>query len=1041
MPPKKSKAKGKAPTNGKDSPKVKSKVEAATKQQAVEGNPISQARSEESKNREAEKGIERRAKEARTDKVEDATNQQAVESTSISQATSEESKKRKAEDEIESRAKEARTDEVAAANDIELCMVERDVEREADSLADHRAALEPDAVLFEPEQSTLNVVPVLGGRVLMALSDGGMQYLVAGARANVGVKSGRYVFETRIVEKLAPLETAWPSRKAVPKPLVRIGFSLAGSELVLGEGEGSICFDADGSIITNGQRKAAVASMKFGRESVVSVVLNVDPSSTSRNTLSLFRDGERVTEPEPLPAGLIGKPLFPHVAYRNVSLHVNVGPTLSRELPFNCRMLSCAAKSDVILSPSTASKASKCDVVFPVGVPDEGAFDWLDGFLEENPRFTELSDRKLMEWASKSGIPKPNISLKSIQEGTTSNDKPEVSYGMPLLDDFSARSVIQAVAPLVPRHYVIMELGSNLIESKRKEHLRMFSLKHYKRIAYVVMGQPNDAFREAQLKLMLQEKQQKATAEWSARRTERERKRQQELKQRQIVELRRLADERRKKAAEEAKRQAEEKRKKLAEKLAEKKMDEASVKGDATEGGGEEELRVDNDAKDELANETKQDIAGDKEEAKEEKTAHQEEKNDGPQDSSKETTQDIADDKKEEGKEEKTAHQEDKNDGPQDSSQETKQDIADDKKEEGKEEKTAHQEDKNDGPQDSSKDAEDDVEPEPVVELTEDERKIRFRPMSVSDFTPAFLASSLQYFSLPEKSEGFQDVIYEWDDEQKCQQYFRCWLLEQKRRVRFEDLKPGIWFTEKKVEWEKMLRDWQHMQKTFKASSNSKSEKATQEESAILANAEIDEIDLFSIADVCDVGKGTPLFKEFAFEDWMLVQLRCELYLLLHAFVKDVGPTECVGMPRKHFEFYYQKYFKKQLNCKSFGLESLCDLFDMVKDTVTIDETSGQMEASLTEEPDTLDPFVKLAEESRRERQRRVDAGDETAKLKFVLSCLSQAAAASGLSPEKPSQQNNNQWAPARHAGQQWSNSSSQNWSWSQNSAWHGWGR
>jgi len=45
-----------------------------------------------------------------------------------------------------------------------------------------------EEVGFEASECTLNVVPSLGGRVLMPLTDGGLQYLIAGARANVGIK-------------------------------------------------------------------------------------------------------------------------------------------------------------------------------------------------------------------------------------------------------------------------------------------------------------------------------------------------------------------------------------------------------------------------------------------------------------------------------------------------------------------------------------------------------------------------------------------------------------------------------------------------------------------------------------------------------------------------------------------------------------------------------------------------------------------------------------------------------------------------------------
>merc|ERR1712062_207213 len=54
-----------------------------------------------------------------------------------------------------------------------------------------------------------------------------------------------------------------------------------------------------------------------------------------------------------------------------------------------------------------------------------------------------------------------------------------------------------------------------------------------------------------------------------------------------------------------------------------------------------------------------------------------------------------------------------------------------------------------------------------------------------------------------------------------------------------------------------------------------------------------------------------------------------------------------------------------------------------VKDTVVIRPSDMVLEAQLSEDMDSFDIFVKLTEESRRERQRRLDAGDETVKLKF----------------------------------------------------------
>lgn len=50
-----------------------------------------------------------------------------------------------------------------------------------------------------------------------------------------------------------------------------------------------------------------------------------------------------------LPERLHDKPLFPHVAFRNLGLHVNLGPHLSKELPFKCRTVAGAAKDDLRL--------------------------------------------------------------------------------------------------------------------------------------------------------------------------------------------------------------------------------------------------------------------------------------------------------------------------------------------------------------------------------------------------------------------------------------------------------------------------------------------------------------------------------------------------------------------------------------------------------------------------------------------------------------------------------------------------------------------
>merc|ERR1712084_40293 len=111
--------------------------------------------------------------------------------------------------------------------------------------------------------------------------------------------------------------------------------------------------------------------------------------------------------------------LVPTVNYKNMTLHLNFGPNLFAPLPFKCRMLQDAATVDIeIMAPPKTNPDGKYEVLFPVGLPDEGTFDWLDSFLQEHPEYVELSDRRIVEWAEKSGLQRwPSAAWKN------SNDK------------------------------------------------------------------------------------------------------------------------------------------------------------------------------------------------------------------------------------------------------------------------------------------------------------------------------------------------------------------------------------------------------------------------------------------------------------------------------------------------------------------------------------------------------------------------------------------------------------------------------------------
>ncbi|CAE6964894.1 unnamed protein product [Symbiodinium natans] len=542
-----------------------------------------------------------------------------------------------------------------------------------------------------------------------------------------------------------------------------------------------------------------------------------------------------------------------------------------------------------------------------------GTFDWLDSFLEDKPAYTELSDRigivpqprsltfltyRISQedpgmgcgiWSS---TPKDGATgtawfallcsagfLSSVgMEAEASNDKPYYMYGLPSLDDTSTQKVVSMLAPMQPRNYVVMEVKSNLIKEERAQVLKKFPSTHFKKVAYVIMGEPKEEYKTRVRNKILKLKQDKADSTWRIKKAQQEQKKKMIQRQKELEAKKKEAEDAKKKMEEEVKKAAQE------EGTEEKKADEATEEPAAKP---DEEMK----------------------QAEEEPAPEEEE------------------------------------------------DLGD--------------------------------EP-PKAELTEDEEKLSFLPKGViPDLTPSILGKAFANFTIPEKDEGFDEIKFVWQEESQSKEYLRKWVLETKLTTRIEDLQPSQDFRDKFAAWQKSYTEMQAKQKAWKAAGSKKSKDAAP-------------VDITAVEDVNDIGGGEPLYSSFEAEDWALLQLRYELYLLQDSFKKDVNDPDRVAIPEAHLSFYYSKYFKKQMNLKQFGVSELADFVKLVKDTVAVSEDSKMFSTILDDELESIDMLVKFTEESRKERQRRIDAGDETARLKFVLHNPAPAPVAPAAVPPVP---------------------------------------
>merc|ERR1712194_214420 len=166
---------------------------------------------------------------------------------------------------------------------------------------------------------------------------------------------------------------------------------------------------------------------------------------------------------------------------------------------------------------AAAPKPGKPQVVYPIGLPGQGYFDWVDSFLEQNPDFIELSDRKVIDWAVQSGLWRP--------KGPGTNDSPDMKFGLPLMDDYSVRRLIAHIAPMSRRNFIIPQMLSNLRAGDRQDSLQAFMAHGYTKVATMVVGEPDAQYKEYIQVKMVADKKARAETARKKQKFEEERKR------------------------------------------------------------------------------------------------------------------------------------------------------------------------------------------------------------------------------------------------------------------------------------------------------------------------------------------------------------------------------------------------------------------------------------------------------------------------------------------------------------------------------------
>jgi len=195
-----------------------------------------------------------------------------------------------------------------------------------------------------------------------------------------------------------------------------------------------------------------------------------------------------------------------------------------------------------------------------------------------------------------------------------------------------------------------------------------------------------------------------------------------------------------------------------------------------------------------------------------------------------------------------------------------------------------------------------------------------------------------------------------------------------------EGLVPGSWFVQGLEEWHALRSKLRTQHQEY-----AEKRKRAMADGIDLDDAALDFLDLSIVTNVHNAdGNGTPLYGHFKYEDWIILAWRIELHLLVHAFLQDADDAERTGIPEAHAAHYYQVYYKMKLDPRKVAADGLHQTLKVLKGSMELaDHKSGKMLRSKLEADVPWEDFVKDVEKYRRDRMRRIDAGDESANITF----------------------------------------------------------
>lgn len=235
----------------------------------------------------------------------------------------------------------------------------------------------------------------IGGNGILgsALHEQGFAYCWSGARANVGITSGKYCFGCKVVSaQPVDMEDTVPDQQHVCRLGISRGDDMVGN---LGESKHSFGYGGTGKFSNAG--KFSDYGEKFGIGDTI--VCCIDLESKPLASIGFSKNGKWLGTAVHFDAGPSGlavvdsppkalpweSALFPHVLLKNVvvQMQFSVEDGLVPEEGFK-PWASAIEERNLIMGP-TFSEPRDCEVIMMVGLPASGKTTWAEKWIKDHP--------------------------------------------------------------------------------------------------------------------------------------------------------------------------------------------------------------------------------------------------------------------------------------------------------------------------------------------------------------------------------------------------------------------------------------------------------------------------------------------------------------------------------------------------------------------------------------------------------------------------------------------------------------------------------